>query len=101
MEITALLGLVDQLRPAQLITLHGPLACIDDPDNSPLAQRISARTQLPVVPDVGYPTPGSFGTWARERDLPMITWEFPPDSIEHLFLSTVPVLVDILRTGTC
>lgn len=100
-EVTALLGLVERLKPRQLITLHGPLECIDDPSNSPLANRIAKRTGMPVVPDVGYPTPGSFGTWAQENDLPMITWEFPPDSIEKMFVTKVPVLVDILRSGTC
>ena len=100
-EIAALIGLVRQLRPRQLIALHGPLACIDDPLESPLAHQIAARTGLPVVPDVGYSTPGSFGTWAKENTIPIITWEFPPESIEHLFLTKVPVLVDILRTGSC
>ena len=100
-EVEALLKLVGTLQPHQLITLHGPLACIDDPDNTPLANQIGARTGMPVVPDVGYPTPGSFGTWARERNLPMITWEFPPDAIERMFVTTVPILIDIMQTGTC
>ncbi len=95
-ETRALIALIERLAPRQLVALHGPLACIDDPDDSPLARALSARTGLPVVPDVGYPTPGSLGTWAAERALPIITWEFPPEAIETLFHTHVPVLVDLL-----
>jgi protein MpaA len=95
-ETRALIALIERLAPRQLIALHGPLACIDDPDDSPLARALAARTGLPVVPDVGYPTPGSLGTWAAERRLPIITWEFPPEAIESLFHTHVPILVDLL-----
>lgn len=95
-ETRALIALIERLAPRQLIALHGPLACLDDPTDSPLARALSARTGLPVVPDVGYPTPGSLGTWAAERSLPIITWEFPPDAIESLFHSHVPVLIELL-----
>ena len=29
------------------------------------------------MPDVGYPTPGSFGSWCAERGLPVVTLELP------------------------
>jgi len=100
-ETTALIELVARLKPKQIITLHGPLGCIDDPSKSRLAQRMSARTGFPLVTDIGYKTPGSFGTWANENQFPIITWEFGPESIEKLFLTTVPILTDILQTGNC
>ena len=95
-ETKALIGLVGQLKPRQLIALHGPLGWIDDPDDSELAHWISGETGLPVVADAGYPTPGSFGTWAAERAIPIITWEFPIEGIETMFHTTVPVLVKLL-----
>lgn len=98
-ESAALIKLIDSLRPRMVLTLHGPLACVDDPQKSGLATWISGETGLPLVSDIGYPTPGSMGTWAGERDLPWITWEFPPDGVEKICKSQVPTLVKILKGG--
>ncbi|NNE93927.1 MAG: murein tripeptide amidase MpaA, partial [Verrucomicrobiales bacterium] len=95
-ETQVLIELVEKLQPDLVIALHGPLACIDDPEKSPEARWIAEETGLPVVGDVGYPTPGSFGTWCAERDLPVITWEFPAESVEQISQSQVPTLVKIL-----
>ena len=95
-ETKALISLIESLKPAQILTLHGPLACIDDPDQSPLAQWIAGRTGLPLVSEIGYPTPGSMGSWAAEAGFPIITWEFPPEGVEILSRSQVPVLVEII-----
>lgn len=96
-ESRALIELIENLAPKQVLTLHGPLACVDDPDSSPLGCWIADRTGLPLVTEIGYPTPGSMGTWAREQDLPWTTWEFPAESIESISKTQVPVLVEILR----
>ncbi len=96
METQALVKLIEHASPKMIIALHGPLACIDDPENSKAGQWIAKETDLPLVPDVGYPTPGSMGSWCSERNLPIITWEFPPDSIESLSRSQSPVLEKIL-----
>jgi murein peptide amidase A len=95
-ETQALISLVQDLSPSRVVALHAPLGCIDDPESSELGQWLAERTGLPLVPDVGYPTPGSFGTWAAERDLPVVTYEFgltTPDEAAH---QHVPVLVDLL-----
>lgn len=98
-ETRALMSLIDELKPGAVIALHAPLACIDDANASPLGQRIAKRTGLPLVRDVGYATPGSFGTWGGERDLPVITYEFPLAATEVLMRDHVPVLVDLLARG--
>jgi protein MpaA len=98
-ETQALIALIDELRPDAVIALHAPLACIDDANESALGRRLAARTGMPLVPDVGYPTPGSFGTWGQERGLPVITYEFPVIANEELMRTHVPVLVELL-TGT-
>ena len=99
-ETRALLDLIDRLAPDCVIALHAPLACIDDPAASPLGRWISERTSLPLVTDIGYPTPGSFGSWAEEASLPVITYEFDRLSMEHLSLKHGPVLEDLLK-GHC
>jgi protein MpaA len=94
------MSLIQDLKPAQVIALHAPLGCIDDASQSPLAQRLAKRTGMPLVPDVGYPTPGSFGSWGADRGLPVITYEFPLATTEILMRDHVPVLVELLtQTG--
>lgn len=98
-ETQALMSLIDELTPSAVIALHAPLACIDDANASPLGQRLAKRTGMPLVRDVGYATPGSFGTWGGERGLPVITYEFPLAATEILMRDHVPVLVDLLSRG--
>lgn len=99
-ESKALLALLETADPNQVLTLHGPLACVDDPDHSPLARWIADQTGLPLVGGIGYETPGSMGTWAAERNLTWITWEFPPHGIEPLSKSYVPILKSIINGAT-
>lgn len=95
-ETRALITLVRELRPQTVIALHAPLACIDDANHSPLGQWLAARTGLRLVTDVGYPTPGSFGTWGAEQGIPVITYEFPLTTTDALVRDHVPVLVELL-----
>jgi murein peptide amidase A len=95
-ETRALVALVEELEPEAVVALHAPLACIDDPGATPLGRWLSLRTGLPLVDGVGYPTPGSFGTWAAERDLAAVTYELPPASPDDLARQHVPALVDLL-----
>ena len=95
-ETRALMALIEDLEPEQVVALHAPLGCIDDATLSPLARRLAERTGMPLVPDVGYPTPGSFGSWGADRRLPVITYEFPLAATETLMRDHVPVLVELL-----
>jgi murein peptide amidase A len=98
-ETQALLALIAELTPDVVIALHAPLACIDDANGSALGERLAARTDMPLVRDVGYPTPGSFGTWGLEHGVPVITYEFPVIATEDTMRLHVPVMVELL-TGT-
>lgn len=91
-ETRSLLALVQKLQPRAVVSLHAPLACIEDPDAQPLARWIAEQVRLPLVPDVGYATPGSFGTWSVEQGINIITWELPAESLPALMASHVPVL---------
>ena len=57
---------------------------------------MAERTGLPQVEDVGYPTPGSFGSWGTDQGLAVITYEFPFANNDELMRQHVPVLVDLL-----
>lgn len=96
-ETQALLNLIGELKPRAVVALHAPLACIDDANESALGQRLAQRTGMPLVRDVGYPTPGSFGSWGSDHGVPVVTYEFPLAATEVLMRDHVPVLVELLR----
>lgn len=91
-ETQALVELVARLKPSAVVSLHAPLACIEDPEGSNLARWIAGEVKLPLVPSVGYETPGSFGTWCGERGINIITWELPAEPLPAMLASHVPVL---------
>jgi protein MpaA len=95
-ETSALIELIGICQPEAIISLHGPLGCIDDPATSQLGRWLASRTALPLLTEIGYPTPGSMGTWAAEQGRDLITWEFPPASIEEISKTQVPVLMQLL-----
>lgn len=60
-----------------ILSFHAPFAIVNyDGDAFALAQEVSRITGYPVQADIGYPTPGSFGTFCGvERNIPTITLE--------------------------
>ena len=79
-ETKLLVGAIEQLKPARVVAVHS----MDDPCNNydgpgePLAKLMAARNGYPVKASIGYPTPGSFGSWAGgDRQIPVITLELP------------------------
>ncbi|MDF1755671.1 MAG: murein tripeptide amidase MpaA [Verrucomicrobiales bacterium] len=96
-ETKILVNAIQRSKPFVILSLHGPLGCIDDPVLSKEGRWLEKVTGLPLVADIGYSTPGSMGTWADENGIDIITWEFPCHSIEQLSRSQVPVLMEIFR----
>ena len=96
-ETQHLLGLVRTLQPRTIISLHAPLGCVEDPGGGTLAAWIADAVNLPAVRDVGYETPGSFGTWSLEQGIEIITWELPAEPLPAIMASHAPVLFRILR----
>lgn len=84
-ETRALAALVGRLEPQAVIAMHSPIGCIDAPKYSPLVERLQCAVNLPWKPDIGYATPGSFGTWCAARGLECITLELPRLAPEVLF----------------
>lgn len=95
-ETGSLIGLIEELNPKTVIALHAPLACIDDAREGALAQWLAKRTGMPLVPYIGYPTPGSFGTWGEEHNIGVVTYELPLTNTDELVREHVPVLVELL-----
>jgi len=95
-ETKALLALIETLRPRAIVTLHSALACVDDSGASPLGRRLAGRCALPFLTEIGYPTPGSMGTWASERGLNLVTLELEDASLYTLKDRHVPVMLDLM-----
>ncbi len=95
-ETTALLSLLDRLNPRAVVTLHSALACVDDSGASRLGRQLADRSGLPFLTEIGYPTPGSMGTWASERGLNLVTFEVEDASLYALKDRHVPLLIDLM-----
>jgi protein MpaA len=95
-ETRALLSLLERLKPRAVVSLHAALACIDDAGNSHLGRQLARRCALPLLTEIGYPTPGSMGTWASERKLTLVTWELEAASLYDLKDHHVPILIDLM-----
>jgi murein peptide amidase A len=78
-ETQALVALIERVQPHRLIAVHATFRMINwDGCAEPLARELSERCGYPAERDMGYPTPGSFGTkYGVERGLEVITFESP------------------------
>ncbi|MEW5248216.1 murein tripeptide amidase MpaA [Microbulbifer discodermiae] len=95
-ETAALCQLIEQLAPPWVVSIHEPLACIEDAGNSPLGQWLAGGMELPLVAGLDYETPGSFGSWCAERALPCITVELPPISADAACEQYLQTLLGLL-----
>ena len=76
-ETKFVIDIVNKLNPKLILTLHAPYKIVNfDGDALEISNKISKIIGYPVEPSIGYPTPGSFGTWAGiEKGIPTITLE--------------------------
>ena len=80
-ETAAVMRAVDVLKPARIVSIHSGLRC-NNPDGpaeaAELAAVLARYNGYPVQASVGYPTPGSFGSWAgNDLGIPVVTLELP------------------------
>src|SRR5215213_7619002 len=95
-ETRALLSLLERLKPRAVVSLHSALACVDDAGASALGRHLADRCALPFLTEIGYPTPGSMGTWAGEQGLNLVTLELEDASLYTLKDRHVPILIDLM-----
>ncbi len=76
-ETQFLIDTIKEFKPKLIITLHAPYKVVNyDGPAQNIAEKISKIINYPVEASIGYPTPGSFGTYAGvERQIPTITLE--------------------------
>lgn len=79
--------IIEIYNPHLILTLHAPFKVVNyDGDAEKISEKISQIINYPVEPSIGYPTPGSFGTYAGiERKIPTITLELDEECpVENL-----------------
>jgi protein MpaA len=96
-EVLSLVQLIEDLKPKAIVSLHSPIGCIDAPVKTLLVQELMAVFNVPWVADIGYKTPGSFGTWCKEKSLECVTIELPRLAPELLFERYGKGFIEFLR----
>ncbi len=78
-ETQALVALIDQIAPHRIVSVHAGYRMVNyDGCGEQLAREMSERCGYPAQHDMGYPTPGSFGSkYGVEAGLEVITLESP------------------------
>jgi murein peptide amidase A len=80
-ETIALMKLLDREKPALIVTVHamhrGPCNNYDGPAKA-AAEAMASKNGYEVLADIGYPTPGSLGSFAGvDRSIGVVTLELP------------------------
>ena len=82
-EIQFLIQIIADYAPKQIISIHTPYRVINyDGPALEAAQKLTEYNHYPIEESIGYPTPGSFGTYTGiERNIPTITLELPENEL--------------------
>lgn len=80
-ETKFLINVIEEYKPKLILTLHTPYKIVNyDGPAKEVSEKISEIISYPVEESIGYPTPGSFGTYAGvEKNIPTITLEMDED----------------------
>jgi murein peptide amidase A len=83
-ETTALAALIAREQITAVVAVHAPFACVNyDGPAADWAGRVAAACGWPARAEIGYPTPGSLGSWLGiDRGIPILTLELPPGPLE-------------------
>ena len=100
-ETKFLVKLINENKFDAIVTIHSPYKTVNyDGPAEILAQKISDIIGYPTSSDIGYATPGSFGTYCgKERKIPTITIEIDEDEDIELLNNKFLKLFDLLKNN--
>ena len=80
-ETHAIVEVIKRWRPALLISIHAPLKCINwDGPAEDISSAMAQAIGFTLCKDIGYETPGSFGSYAgKDLEIPTVTFELGDD----------------------
>ncbi|HVV15576.1 MAG TPA: M14 family zinc carboxypeptidase [Polyangia bacterium] len=83
-ETQAVAALIGREPVRGAVAVHAPFACVNyDGPAAAWAAAVSRACGWPARGDIGYPTPGSFGSWlGLDQGLPVLTLELPPGPLD-------------------
>ena len=97
-ETQFMVDIIEKYKPMAIVALHAPYKIVNyDGPAENLAQKISEIIKYPVEGSIGYPTPGSFGTYCGvERKIPTITLELDEECPVEDLIKPVHDIFDML-----
>lgn len=97
-ETRFVIDVIEEYNPKLILTLHAPYKIVNyDGPAGDIAEKISKIIKYPVEASIGYPTPGSFGTYCGvERNIPTITLELDEEIPVEELVQPVFEIFDIL-----
>lgn len=97
-ETRFVIDVIEEYNPKLILTLHAPYKIVNyDGPARDIAEKISEIISYPVEASIGYPTPGSFGTYCGvERNIPTITLELDEEIPVEELIQPVFSIFDIL-----
>lgn len=99
-ETRSVLKIMRQFNPSRILAIHSPLTCVnfDGPAES-LARSMASATRYPLRASIGYPTPGSLGSYAGvDLRTPTVTLELERGaSLSKAWKDTYPGLVAFVQ----
>jgi protein MpaA len=83
-ETRLLAGIIEEQAIDAVVAVHAPFACVNfDGPAGQWAQMVATACGWPARASIGYPTPGSLGSWLGvDRNVPVLTLELPPGPLE-------------------
>ncbi len=98
-ETQFLIDTINEFKPQIILTLHAPYKVVNyDGPAKEISEKISQIINYPVEESIGYPTPGSFGTYAGiERQIPTITLELDETCPVEDLIAPVYKIFNILK----
>ena len=100
-ESRFLAGIIKQFHPVFILTVHQPRRSVNwDGPAEGLARLLASYNHYRLEASVGYPTPGSLGSWAGiDLQIPIITLELPkkPESPGGDFAENMEGILQVLR----
>lgn len=98
-ETRFLIDVIEEYKPKLVLTLHAPFKVVNyDGPARETAEKIAEIIGYPVQEHIGYPTPGSLGTWAGvEKGIPTITLELDEECPVENLIEPVSKIFDLLK----
>jgi protein MpaA len=100
-ETRVIADLIADEAVAAVVAVHAPFACVNhDGPAADWAAAVAAACGWPARADIGYPTPGSLGSWLGvDRGLPVLTLELPPGPLSRFRGPASAALDESIRTA--